>query len=772
MTLAILLFAGTFSSWAHFTKDTPAKLECDVRETKHQPDDPQVALRKKLALIQPMVNRFGTTAILDWKGIHDRIIATAKAQGQSEESLQDLTVSIFRNGIKVATNIPWMETSHVFSDESPGQVDYYIVHRHRDAKEPAHEVMGEPSADMVDVSEFALKETSDGQNIADGSFTGVYAGELFGFQLNGQIQNTGVRPELTSSSVRLGYKKVVWVLSPEAESHVRDFIHAAGNGVDVKANFGAQGAPTSVTITDRKTGSHITTENIDNFFFKVDAAFNGNAFFWDDMLVALATVPYHPWLAQSTLKFWLMVQKRNGGTIPREVRKESLISLWWPTIVRYGEPRRTNLTFTNPYLMNWLMDELYRYNPSSENLGLLKQVAQSVRDYSSWMEAHRAVKDAQGQIIGFNGSALGSGADNSRGRLGNNYEEKAYKTGFVDTISQQLAMYNDLRRWNNILARAETDGAEKAKLFNEANVVKAKADQLRNVLNTRYWNQDKGFYFDLIPDGNGGWIQNLDFMPIGGFWALWGGAPNRAQVQRIIDMQLTPEAFGGDFPLPANARHMIREGHPTDPLYIPRPNYRDEDGYWDKWAHWPSMMMVAIEGFRRVGRPDIAYDLSAKVLKYMAQSSVDTVEESYGEVEVTMPDGTISLKARPLQHSSHQHRSDFAGWGKGPPIYNLINHFLGMRPTYTGVMEWNLPVTLNIGDSIGVKNLIYLGGTVRELSVKKIADQTYEVTASSEGAFTLVFKGAQPVLINGGGEAQTVQIAVPEHRLNVVNAGP
>ncbi|HVK61517.1 MAG TPA: hypothetical protein VM432_08205, partial [Bdellovibrionales bacterium] len=193
------------------------------------------------------------------------------------------------------------------------------------------------------------------------------------------------------------------------------------------------------------------------------------------MHVALATAPYHPELAKATVKFWLMVQKQNGGVIPREVRKENLISLWFDKTIRDGAEPRANLTYTNPYLMNWVMDALYRFDPSAENLALMKEVSLSIDSYTKWMEANRSVRDRDGLIIGFNGSALGTGADNSRGEIGNKGEDEAYQTGFVDFLAQQIAMLKDKSKWDQIFADESSNLDEEKSYRESARAALAKA---------------------------------------------------------------------------------------------------------------------------------------------------------------------------------------------------------------------------------------------------------------------------------------------------------
>lgn len=698
------------------------------------------ALRARLAKIQPFVKRQGSRATLEWSGIRASVEQKSRAHGEDPATLNALTVSIFINGEEKISGLPFATSTYTIAEEPRGQVDYYIVYK-RGAK-------------IVHISEFSLKETTDGQNLAEGSFRGRYAGELLGFELTSGPASTGIRPELTSNALALGKKKIVWILSERAEPVLKEFIASAPKGVDVRAEFGADGEPGQVLVTDRASGARVEAGAKD-FFFKVDAAFNGNSFFWDDMLVALATVPAHPWLARSTIEFWLMVQEKNGGTIPREVRKENLLSLWFPETIKYGEEPKPNLTYTNPYLMNWVMDELFRFDPSEKNTRLLDRVAKSMETYASWMEKHRAVRDQNGKLIGFNGSALGSGADNSRGRVGNAAEANAFQTAFIDFISQQAAMYNDIARWSRVLATRER-GASLA--FSErASRASSKAAELKKLINEKYWNEDRGYYFDLVPDGFGGWSQNRRFTPIAGFWALYAGAASPAQVQRLIETQLRPEAFGGEFPLPANSRFFVVEGRPTDSMYIPRDGFENEDGYWDKWAHWPPMMAVAIEGFRRSGRPDVAYDLAQKVLKKIAEWSTRTVEESYGEHRVNG-----ELMARALQHASHPHRPDFAGWGLVPPVYVTYNHFLGFRPTYqAGRVDWDLRTPLKIGDSLTLRHTIYLGQEIRELKLTRISETRLRIESAAAMALDLKITHAgreSRIHLSSGQDAQEVEL--------------
>ena len=663
--------------------------------------------------ISPVVQRTGTKIKVDWSGIQQRIAQRNEQSNALQADLSSLRASLYVNGIETIRDLPWGKSNVELTEPTHGQMDYYVVHR-----------LGER---IVDISYFSMKETYESQVLLAESFTKRFPGEAFQLIYPASLKAQGLSEDLTANAIRLGYKKIVWVLAPNASNDVKRFIAEAKDGVDVLARFSPQGAPTQVDVVARTTKEVLATD-AKNFFIKVDAAFSGNAFFWDDMLVALSTVPHHPALAEATVRFWLMVQERNGGVIPREVRKENLLSLWFTERIRDGEFPRTNLIYTNPYLMNWVADALYRQDPSTQNLQLLKDVSSSITRYSKWMEENRAVKNKDGAIVGFNGSSLGTGADTSRGELGNFGEPEAYETGFVDFISQQISMFKDQARWARLFA--ERERANRNLHLRVANEAQANADRYTKVLNDLYWNEERASYFDIRRSPAGDIRQILDYQPIASFWPLYAGAVEESRVEKFVNRQLTDDTFGGDFPFPANARNSIRPDQKV--YYKPRPNYRDEDGYWDKWAHWPSMAMVAIEGLRRSGRPDLAHIHARNYLQKMAETSTQTVFENYGEVESTLPGGRRTYRSRPGQHAEHKVRADFAGWSKGPPVYLALEDVVGLHARQDGVLDWALRTELKIGEAYQIHNLQHQGFNV-SLKLSRTSAEQYSLDIETSG---------------------------------------
>ena len=734
------------------TANLPGKTEAEI--SNHNRDRLEV----------PQITRSAGTAQIEWGGIRERIETTALEHHIAD--YKRLTASIYVNGVEVKKGLPWDQTKLSLPESPHGQLDYYVVYKR-----------GE---EIVDISKWNMRETKDMKTVADGSFIGNSPGETFHVKLSEDLKSKGVSEKLTDTAVRLGNKKVVWNLRGNADPAVRTFVAQAADGVDVKAEIGKDGLPGRVTIKNRRTGVAIAAK-ADDIQLKGDAAFSGNQFFWDDMWVAGGSVEHNPTLARSTIESWLDVHDLTKGPIPREVRKEEKTSLWFAETVRFPEGPKANLTYTNPYLINWAADKLYRYDPSPANLELLKRVSKSIDKYTAWIEdpkSMRTIRDKDGKIIGINGSALGTGLDNSRLNVGNDNELAGHQRGYVDFLSQHIAMLKDNAQWQFLFARAAASPAEKSAYVAKARGLQARALEYSKTLNDTYWDPDKKFFYDIRPDGDGVYSQDHSTTPVSGFWPLFAKAVDRPRINEMVERQMVPGKFGGDAPMPSNARDSVTwEGRPYG--YTPRRNAAGEiidDGYHDAAALWPPNNLMAANGFRKVGLPDEAHRISVRLNALMAKSSTDTVDEAYGVDRVVQPDGTVELVGRPLAHGTHPHREDFAGWGKVPPLDGVVQDIIGIRPTARRGIEWNLRTRLTEGsqtDALGVYNMQYAGGNVKTLELKRVGKAAYQLTVESERPFRLQLGSlldssdtlkadlqsrGQPIQVAGGNKKQTFRV--------------
>ena len=650
---------------------------------------------------KPQIAHLADSVKVDWTDLRSKVESRYSQVVGKKTSLVPILIV---DGVRLSTD----PSSNSYSlPKTLNQRDYFIEFR-------------DEKGIVRHRTDLYLDESKNAQ-VVPGSAFKRFVEHGLKIELPESLHAQGLDEDLSRESIRLGYEKVVWVLSARAEPSVAKLVHDHSENLDVVPKFNQNGEPQSVDLRDSKTGDWIAKDlKPENFYFKVDAAFNGNCFFWDDMFVSLATVPHHPALARATVEFWLDVQKMNGGVIPREVRKSNLKSLWFEEVIRVGNDPVPNLQYTNPYLMHRVAEELYRYNPSAENLNLLKRVSQSMEDYLAWIEKNRAVKDSKGELIGYVTNALGSGGDTSRGERGNDHSPSSLRSGWIDLLAQQIDLHKSLVKFYRLFAHDEKHlgHSTQASAFEaRAATQEKRAHALDQLLNTRYWDASNGFYFDVIPDNKGGFQRDLRYESIFGFWPLLSHSANKAQIAAMATAVEAPLKFGGRFPLPANARDHI----PGDDA--------GEDGYWEKWAHWPSAASAVIEGFRENGRPDLAYQLSLGFLRGMQDASKKTVYEFYGES--SDPKDPAHFIGRAGHHGTHQTRADFAGWGKVPPIYSMLTSVIGIEPEIDGHLRWNLLMPLKAGDTVRIENLVYKGELIRDMRLTKVNENEFQISINS-----------------------------------------
>ncbi|MEK7355311.1 MAG: hypothetical protein AAB250_02605, partial [Bdellovibrionota bacterium] len=136
--------------------------------------------------------------VVDFSGIKARIAEAYKLGGNQPSRL---TTSLFVNGVETMGGFNWWINKVEFVEKPNRQTDYYVVHK--------------IGSKIVDISDFHLHE-GPSQDVAPASFAGRFPGEHFKLEFSDSMKNAGLSEVLTQSAVRLGYKKIVWVLSPEA----------------------------------------------------------------------------------------------------------------------------------------------------------------------------------------------------------------------------------------------------------------------------------------------------------------------------------------------------------------------------------------------------------------------------------------------------------------------------------------------------------------------------------------------------------------------------
>ena len=391
--------------------------------------------------------------------------------------------------------------------------------------------------------------------------------------------------------MEISHEKVIWVLRDGRRRESLALRPSRHTRVDVR--FDPQGRPAEVKLTDPSTARTLTADP-SNFFIKVDAAFNGNSFFWDDMFVSLETAWHQPALSEATLDFWYLVQGRHaGGVIPREVRKRNGLSYNPPEHIRLGVVT-PNGAYTNPYLAGWVEEELYALEAARARQGAAPtRHPKRWKPYLRWQRTHRAV-------VGENGAFWqddrGSGMDNSPRGGGEAHPGKK----------------RPLLAWVDLLAQAGRDGKRRSRAFttswaNGKEATKAAAElpkRLEDAPQSPALERTARFlYFDRVPDTRGKLALDVATPTVAGFWPLWSGSASPAHlVDKLIALQMTSDRFGGEFPFPSLS--------PAHPLYS------DEGHYWLEAAAGRRTRRDdgAASVSRTVGGARSRCDLAAKVI--------------------------------------------------------------------------------------------------------------------------------------------------------------
>lgn len=152
----------------------------------------------------------------------------------------------------------------------------------------------------------------------------------------------------------------------------------------------------------------------------------------------------------------------------------------------------------------------------------------------------------------------------------------------VDATSHVYQLYRFAESWAQALGRQE-----------EVSRWKQQADRLEELLQTKFFDEETGFFHDGWAVGNDG--RRMAFE---GVWALVTGAATAVQANRVIDGSLlNPEKFFTPHPLPTVAV--------SDPYFELR--------MW-RGPSWNSMTYWAARGCMRYGRKDAAAAILEKAL--------------------------------------------------------------------------------------------------------------------------------------------------------------
>jgi hypothetical protein len=175
-----------------------------------------------------------------------------------------------------------------------------------------------------------MMESYGSQTVSSQSFSGFSGENAMKLELPDNYKSSrGINDQMVNRTVNIGYKKIVWTLTHSASAGTRALSDEYGLNLIVKPVLNKDGVPVGYKVSS-PDGSKTGAVGAHELRIQNDAAFNGNAFLWDNEFVTLASAIHHPYLGQSTLDFHYSTQLENGAARGSTLKRDQL-----PPLHRY-----------------------------------------------------------------------------------------------------------------------------------------------------------------------------------------------------------------------------------------------------------------------------------------------------------------------------------------------------------------------------------------------------------------------------------------------------
>lgn len=325
----------------------------------------------------------------------------------------------------------------------------------------------------------------------------------------------------------------------------------------------------------------------------------------------------------------------------------------------------------NPPLFAWVEHENYRFTGDKPHIDKVLCENRYLQRHFEYFDTvskgnvntdispaynpiHRGVvRDRGGEIIGYTWSGRASGMDNTvRGRDAGGYD----KVMWVDAISQQAL--SALNIYKLLEATGDSNGAREWK---------DRYENLRRIVNERYWDDRDGFYYDVsLADG-----KPCRVMTPASFWAMLAGIPSAEQAARMVEYLRRDDCLGGDRPWVTISRR--------------DKDYNDATGDYWRGGIWLPTAYMGTKALEKYGYYELADDLAERVVREQLRT--------YNAVEPHTIWECYSPSAdEPSTEHGRRVRADFCGWSALGPISLFIENIMGFRSAdaVSKTVRWTL----------------------------------------------------------------------------------
>jgi hypothetical protein len=439
----------------------------------------------------------------------------------------------------------------------------------------------------------------------------------------------------------------------------------------------------------------------------LDPAFNANIFLWDGAFITMFLNVAHPLVPGISSLDNFYIKQHSTGEICREINRTTGVDLeFWknaenlPLFSRWGfdeyfNPYRSDVIYKgretpspNPKLtldalnhpiLAWAEMESYKWTGDKTRLELIRLPL--IKYYEA---LKKYIRQGNGLYMTDWASMDNSPRNICLAKGGTGIDISAEMVLFARNLSELSAVlgYN-----------ADASGFS------------VEADSLSEIINTKMWNDEKKFYFDLTIDE--------EFCPvktIAGFWTLISKTATQENAQFLAKELNNPETFGRMHPVPTLAANEIE--------------YFSQGGYWSG-AVWIATNTMVIKGLGAYGYYDLGHKIALSHLDAMATvyQNTGTIWENYAAD--TIKEGINTNGAAVVK--------DMVGFSGVSPILTFIEQGIGLVPDApNNKLTWRI----NSVQRSGCKRFRFNGHILDLIAIP--TENDVKISVMSDGEFKLI----------------------------------
>lgn len=409
--------------------------------------------------------------------------------------------------------------------------------------------------------------------------------------------------------------------------------------------------------------------------------------------------------------FMTMFCKYAPNTFPG---KQTLLNYLIPIHETGETPLRIHLR-DNPPLFAWVEYDLYKFTGDFNHANYVLNEKQLLQRHFIWFDTvstgnvntkvspeynpifRNVVRSNAGKVIGYTWTGGASGMDNTvRGRGAGGFGNIMW----IDAICQQaLSALNISRLYKSFGNKIE------------AGKWMAKYNELKQVVNEMYWDEDDGFYYDVVISSG----KLCKVKTMASYWALISEVATPERAKRMVETLRNEKYFGTKYPFNSLSR--------DDEDF----NVLQKGDYW-RGGVWPPMVYMGVKGLEKFGYQGLADSLAARFVNQQLNTYNNPALNRKTLWEVYSP-----FADEPSTEHGKQARPEFCGWSALGPISLFIENMIGLRKVDALKHEivWDIKAE---NGTHGIKGL-YFAKTKTSLMYY---NKTHKVVVSTNLPYTLI----------------------------------